>query len=173
VVIIGWIGSPATAHFLRIVAPVLEKLRKQLPIRCVAIGARADQVQGTPFEALPWSESTEAAMLQQLDVGIMPLSDTPFERGKCGYKLIQYMACGVPVVASPVGVNTEIVSPDVGFLATGEAQWTAAFEALIRDGSLRERLGTMGRRRVRETYSLQVQAPRFIRMLRSLTTEAR
>ena len=105
-------------------------------------------------------------MLYRIDIGIMPLPDAPWEKGKCGYKLIQYMACGLPVVASPVGVNTEIVAQgENGFLASGDSQWTEAINTLVADVALRQRLGRAGRRQVETTYCLQAQAPRLIEML--------
>ena len=169
VVTVGWIGSPATADYLRDVAPALAPLQAAGSIRCVAIGARPDQVAGTPFQAIEWTEDTEVARLQQLDVGIMPLPDAQWERGKCGYKLIQYMACGLPVVASPVGVNTDIVAPGVnGFLASGPEQWTEAVRALATDGGLRRRMGDEGRRQVEQTYSVQAQSQRLVAMFNSV-----
>ena len=168
-VVVGWIGSPATAHYLREVVEPLRRLCARYPLRCVAVGANRDQVQGTPFEAIPWEESTEVELLRSLDIGIMPLRDGPWERGKCGYKLIQYMACGVPAVASPVGANRDIVSDgDNGFLAGTEAQWCEALERLIVDPSLRARMGLAGRRTVERTYCLQVQAPRLADIVRSV-----
>jgi hypothetical protein len=95
----------------------------------------------------------------------MPLDDEPWQRGKCGYKLIQYMACGKPVVASPVGMNKEIVTRDVGCLALGDEQWYMALLQLGRDPRLRARMGRAGRADVERTYSLQVQAPRVARLL--------
>lgn len=160
--IVGWIGSPATAGYLQLITAVAEQLRATHRVRFVAIGARPDQVHGTPFEAWEWRESTEAAQLRRLDIGIMPLADEPWERGKCGYKLIQYMACGLPVVASPVGINSEIVQHgENGFLAADTAAWLENLTGLIEDPSLRLRLGDAGRRRVEEKYCLHVQGPRL------------
>ena len=165
-VVVGWIGSPSTAEYLRQVSGALATLQDEGLIRCVAIGARPDQVEGTPFEAIEWQEDTEVQQLQFFDIGIMPLPDEPWERGKCGYKLIQYMACGLPVVASPVGANTEIVTPAVnGILADNTEQWLAALKELAGDPGLRIRMGSEGRRRVEEWYSLQAQAPRLVSML--------
>ena len=171
-VTIGWIGSPATADYLKTVDPVLRQLRERHPVRCVAIGARDDQVSGSQFESWTWSEGTEAAQLQQFDIGIMPLPDEPWERGKCGYKLIQYMACGLPVIASPVGANRSIVvDGDNGFLAGDDRQWLGALEWLVADPSLRERMGARGRQMVQQTYCVQVQAPRLVDMLRQARCE--
>ena len=167
-VIIGWIGSPATAHYLHLVAGALIAVASRHAIRCIAIGARPDQVSGTPFEAWPWSEPTEVSMLYQFDIGIMPLPNEPWEQGKCGYKLIQYMACGLPVVASPIGVNKEIVKQgDTGELAGNTAEWAQAIERLVVDAALRDRMGAAGRRRVEATYSMQAQVKRLTGLLQS------
>ncbi len=164
--VIGWIGSPATADYLRILTPALLELSSRYNIRCVAIGARPDQVADTPFEALEWHEDREVALLGQLDIGVMPLPDGHWERGKCGYKLIQYMACGLPVVASPVGVNSDIVLPgENGYLATTTEEWTAMLEQLVVNEKLRLQMGAAGRLRVEEVYSLQAQVPRIVKML--------
>lgn len=169
-VVIGWIGSPSTAHYLQMLSAPLEALAQRHPIRCVSVGARTDQVQGTCFEAVSWSEETEVDSICEFDIGVMPLVDEPFERGKCGYKLIQYMACGLPVVASPVGVNSEIVQPGVnGELARTNKDWEHALDHLICDAALRHRLGESGRQCVEAWYSLQVQAPQLIGLFRSLT----
>lgn len=172
-VIIGWIGSPATAQYLHAVTPALAEVASRHAIRCVAIGARADQLSGTPFEAWPWSESTEVSMLHRFDIGIMPLPNAPWEQGKCGYKLIQYMACGLPVVASPVGVNSEIVQQDEnGELAGSFAEWIQAIERLVADGDLRRRMGAAGRKRVEQIYSMQAQSDRLVALLRQAASKA-
>lgn len=168
-VVVGWIGSPATAKYLEMVSEVLNRLCLRHRMRCVAIGAREDQLVGTPFRPAPWHEDTEVSSLCGLDIGIMPLPDAPWERGKCGYKLIQYMGCSLPVVASPVGVNRQIVrNGENGFLADSEVQWEECLERLIVDASLRARMGAAGRERVEQEFCLQVQGPRLARMLREL-----
>jgi glycosyltransferase involved in cell wall biosynthesis len=113
-----------------------------------------------------WDEATETAEIGNFDVGIMPLPDNPWERGKCGFKLIQYMACGKPVVASPVGVNREIVVEGVnGFLASTQKEWVDALLRLKENPALRRTMGERGRRMVEERYCLQVTAPRLQRIL--------
>lgn len=168
-VTIGWIGSPFTAKYLHFLAPVLQEMVDTRSVRIVAVGANPEQLQGLPIEVRPWSEQNEISELKQFDIGIMPLHDEPFERGKCGYKLIQYMACGKPVVASPVGVNSVIVREGVeGFLSGTLSQWREALRKLCDDASLRQLLGAAGRKRVEAEYSLQVAAPRLEELLRSV-----
>lgn len=164
---IGWIGSPQTASYLAAVAPALRELLAQPDTRLVLVGAGRGAPVALTAEVRPWTEASEVADIASFDVGIMPLPDAPWERGKCGYKLIQYMACGKPVVASPVGVNRQLVEPGVnGYLATTLADWAQALKSLREDAALRQRLGAAGRMRVATAYDLQVTAPRLAHLLR-------
>ncbi len=169
VITIGWMGSPATAPYLHRLAPVLQTLAANQNIRWVAVGANPAQLETLPLTVWPWTEAGEVADIQQFDIGIMPLPDEPFERGKCGYKLIQYMACGKPVVASPVGVNSVIVRHGIeGFLASSTEQWIEALQTLVDDAALQQQMGQAGRARVEAEYSLQVTAPKLECLLRSV-----
>jgi glycosyltransferase involved in cell wall biosynthesis len=121
-----------------------------------------------PVKILPWSEDREASLVAGFDIGIMPLSDGPWERGKCGYKLIQYMAVGKPVVASAVGANVEIVTYGAcGELVSGPDDWIRALDRLLEDSELRDACGSSGRRAVEERYSLQAQASVLAEVLMS------
>jgi hypothetical protein len=163
---IGWIGQRATAPFLTPLASVFKRLTVERRACFRAVGIDAASL-GLPMVSVPWREDTEVAAMGAFDIGIMPLTDGPFERGKCGYKLIQYMACGLPVVASPVGVNRQIVEHGVnGFLAETPAQWEKALRTLALDAGLRARMGRAGRRKVEQHYALQVTAPRLEELLR-------
>jgi glycosyltransferase involved in cell wall biosynthesis len=169
-VTIGWIGSPSTWPYMRPILPVLRALAESRGIRVRVVGAgpaaRADAFPG--LDLIEWSEAREIEDVRAMDIGVMPLPDDIWALGKCGYKLIQYMACALPVVASPIGVNCEIVSPgENGFLATGESHWRDSLVRLIDDPDLRRTFGAAGRLRVEERYSLEVHAPRFVRLLRS------
>ena len=165
---IGWIGSPATIDYMRLLADPLAALATQRRIVLRLIGATLD-LPGVPTEHVPWTEAGEVQAIAELDVGVMPLPDSPWERGKCGYKLVQYLACGVPVVASPVGVNTKIVQPGQnGFLAATDAEWVQALTCLADDAALRRRLGAQGRALVESRYSLQVAAPTLAAWLQEL-----
>lgn len=165
---VGWIGSPLTARYVHLVDAALASLRQRGEIRLVLVGADRGHSfpPGVPMEIRPWAEETEAADIMDFDVGIMPLPDGPWERGKCGYKLIQYMACGKPVVASPVGINKTIVEHGVnGFLAETRRDWVDALSRLRHDPLLRRRMGEAGRKKVEDCYSLQQNAPLLLRWL--------
>lgn len=164
--VIGWIGSPMTAKYLQVIAPALAAVCADGKARIRLIGSGPVDLPGVPVDVIPWSEATEVEEIRRFDVGVMPLPDTPWERGKCGFKLIQYMACGLPVVASPVGVNSEIVEEGGnGFLAANHDDWVRALTSLRDDALLRQRLGAAGRDKVERQYSLQVTGPRLAKLL--------
>jgi glycosyltransferase involved in cell wall biosynthesis len=164
---IGWIGSPITAPYLGLVKDALYDVCQQTDARIVLIGAgERDFLPGLEKENLAWSEDSEVANIQSCDVGIMPLPDEPFAQGKCGYKLIQYMAAGLPVVASPVGVNARIVEQGkTGFLASSREEWKQALVTLYEDAGLRNIMGSAGRQKVEKEYTLQITAPRLVDIL--------
>jgi glycosyltransferase involved in cell wall biosynthesis len=169
-VVVGWIGSPSTAPYLELVVPALRTLSEDLNVRIRLVGGEF-RATGLEIECRPWSEDSEVREIQDFDIGLMPLFDTPWERGKCGYKLIQYMACGVPAVASAVGMNSEIISTGKnGLLAQKPADWLSAIRALCLDAGLRGQLGAEGRRTVENKYSLQVTAPRFVNIFQQALT---
>jgi hypothetical protein len=166
---IGWIGSPLTSDYLELVRPALTELAKNMPVKIVVIGGAPSTLAGIPVAHRMWSVETEANEVAQLDVGIMPLPDGLWERGKCGYKIIQYMASWLPVVASPVGANTQIVEPGItGFLAGSLASWTSALLNLWQHPDLRREMGIAGRQKVEQQYSLKTAAPQLIGLLRQV-----
>ena len=164
---LGWIGTPATQVYLAGLAPVLAEACRGGATRVLAIGPRTSfSLPGVPLEVKPWSEEQEAPALQEFDVGLMPLPDTPWARGKCGLKLVQYMASGRPVVASPVGANRDIVEHGkTGYLASSDAEWLSAISELRSSRELRERMGRAGRARAESSYSLAAAAPRLALLL--------
>jgi glycosyltransferase involved in cell wall biosynthesis len=166
---VGWLGSPSTTRYVRLLANVFARLAASGPLRVVVVGGTPVTMPGVQVEQRPWSKDTEAGDIAGFDVGVMPLEDSPWERGKCGYKLIQYMAGGVPVVASPVGVNAELAVPEVtGLLASSDDEWVAALGRLRDDPALRRRLGEAGRALVERRYSLDVATPRLAKVLTDL-----
>jgi glycosyltransferase involved in cell wall biosynthesis len=162
--IIGWLGSPTTWQNVEPIVPVILKCDADFHV----IGANGGAAIGSGITSIAWSEASEVPELQRMDIGIMPLIDLPFQRGKCGYKLIQYMACGIPVVASPVGVNSEIVAHGKnGFVASSDAEWADALGILLSNGDLRQEMGKIGRLIIEERYSLKVQHARLANFLSS------
>jgi glycosyltransferase involved in cell wall biosynthesis len=164
--VIGWIGSPETSFFLQELGDVLKQLSSSLSFGLRVIGDMDFSLPGLEVETVPWSEESEAELLAGCDIGIMPLPDTPVARGKCGLKLLQYMASGLPVVSSPAGGASEIIEDGVnGFLAHGEGEWIGNLTRLLGDPDLRSRIGAAGRRRVEKQYSLDVWAPRMVAVI--------
>ena len=158
---VAWIGLPYNLGYLDVLAEPLAALaaagrRCQLRVISSALPDDLSRFAGVDVVLRPWSEAGEADELRACDVGVMPLPDTPWAAGKCGLKLLQCMAAGLAVVASPVGVNTDIVRDgEHGLLAATPAEWRSALERLAADPDLRARLGAAGRRRVAERYSLE------------------
>lgn len=160
--VVGWIGSPTTWVNVEPLLDVVRDISREhgAEIHVIGAGARAEGLSG--IRTIAWQEAREIAEVQTMDIGIMPLIDRPFQRGKCGYKLIQYMACGLPVVASPVGVNGDIVENGVtGFLAEAPEQWAVALDRLLGDPALRRQMGTAGRTRAVRDYSLEAHRDRL------------
>jgi glycosyltransferase involved in cell wall biosynthesis len=158
---VGWIGSPTTATYLRSIIEPLSALGREGPVNLVVVGGKAPRIPDVNVIQAEWTEQTEIAHLNSFDVGVMPLNDDEWARGKCAFKLIQYMACGVPVVASRVGANLDVVTPECGFLASTPEEWLAALRELRNEMTLRERMGEAARARVVDHYSLRITLPKL------------
>jgi glycosyltransferase involved in cell wall biosynthesis len=166
---IVWIGSPSTVKYLELLKVPLQALAAEIPFRLRIVGGGYFNLPGVEVESVEWTEGSEAESIRACDVGVMPLLDSPWERGKCGYKLIQYMASGLPVVASDVGANAEIVSHGQnGFLATTSSEWVAGLSRLLKDASLRAQMGLRGRQRVEDAYCIQHTGQRIAELLRAV-----
>jgi glycosyltransferase involved in cell wall biosynthesis len=166
---IGWLGSQTVAASLaeNCFRSALMRFCADYASRFVVVGARPPEIPGVRIEVRKWSQENEARDLMTFDVGVSPLVDSPLERGKCGLKLIQYMAAGRPVVASPVGFNCELVDHGHnGFLASSTSEWIEALEKLRRDTALREWMGGCARKMVQDKYSLSMTAQKLLTLLR-------
>lgn len=161
--IIGWIGSRSTQKYLVSIYDALVTVCNSHRARLLLVGATSEIVTELPdmkIDIVPWSEDNEANLIQQMDIGIMPLIDGPWEKGKCGYKLIQYMACSVPVIASPVGINVDIVQKsDAGLLADNITTWQNSLIQLLDSPEDRLKYGLAGKKAVEILYSSKIQAP--------------
>ncbi len=161
---VGWIGSRSTRRYLGVVAAPLADLVRRVPRTTIAVMAdqAPSELAGLPVEFTPWSEDAEVPFLRSLDAGLMPLPDDPWTRGKCGFKLLQYMACGVPALASDVGANREILADGAaGILCADDAAWTSGLARLADDATAARALGLRGRAEVEAKWAASVLGPRF------------
>jgi glycosyltransferase involved in cell wall biosynthesis len=164
---IGWIGTPLTVCYLTEIAGLLRDLVRRYDVRVRVIGAPSYRIAGIPVIAVPWRLDTEVEELVSCDIGVMPLRDDAYSRGKCGAKLLQYMGVGIPAVASPVGANREIIEQGrTGFLARSNDEWAEALERLIVDADLRKEMSRAARERVEDHYALSTEAIRLTEFFR-------
>lgn len=165
--VVGWIGSPTTATYLSMLAGVFKSVHADTAFQVKVSGASSPVIfDAVPTTNVPWSLANEVSLFNQCDVGVYPLTDDEWSKGKCGFKAIQFMACGVPVVASAVGVNREIIQDGVnGFLATTPEEWASKLRRLLTDLPLRAQFIAAGRQTIEDTYSLRVCAPQVAAVL--------
>ncbi len=155
-VIIGWIGTPFNAKYLQVVKNAFQELQKNHHIILRLVGPeKYFKMEGVNFELPEWRLDAEVSWLSTFDIGIMPLTDDPWTRGKAGYKLLQYMSMGIPPVASPVGFNQELIQDGVnGFLANSQEDWVKKLSLLIENAQLRKTIGEQARATIEQKYSL-------------------
>lgn len=164
-VTLGWIGSHSSAPYLRMLDPVLPRLASRYDLRLKVVGGDYHCVLAQ-VSTHEWRLNREVADLQSFDIGLMPMPDNAWTRGKCAFKALQYMAVGIPVVCSPVGMNTEVVQDgDNGFHAESEEEWTEKLALLIENPGLREAMGQRGRAVVEERYSVKSNFPKLMQVL--------
>jgi glycosyltransferase involved in cell wall biosynthesis len=162
---VGWTGSHSTLKYIDVVIPVLQQLEKKYGaiFQFVVIANKKPELRLNNLVFIPWKEQTEIKDLSIIDIGIMPLTDDIWAKGKCGFKALQYMALQIPAVVSPVGVNTEIIDSGInGFLCSTEQEWFNAIDKLILDENLREQVGAAGRKKVIERYSVLSNSSTFL-----------
>ena len=162
-IVIGWTGSHSTLKYLEDLTPVLQQMEEQNPnVSFLVIADKSPTIKLKNLIFTPWSKETEIADLAQLDIGIMPLPDDQWAKGKCGFKALQYMALEIPCIASPVGVNTSIIQHGVnGFLCNSPQEWMQCFEQLSNE-ALRKKLGQEGRKTVESSYSVRSNCSNFL-----------
>jgi glycosyltransferase involved in cell wall biosynthesis len=167
---IAWIGLGSNLLYVRALAAPLRELAKRLDYRLVVISNAELAIEGVEIENIAWSLEGQERELARCDVGIMPLEiDSPWSQGKCAYKLLQYMAAGLPVVATKVGMNAQVVEHESnGLLVSTDAEWTAALERVLRDRTLATRFGTKARRRIEHDFAYQTLAARWADFLAAL-----
>lgn len=168
---IGWTGSHTTITHFEYAIPFLKKLKQRFGDRIYfkVIGDSLYANTELGIKGIAWKYETEISDLSEIDIGIMPLPDNEWTKGKCGLKGLQYMALEIPSVMSNVGVNSQIISDSVnGFLAENEEEWVEKISRLIEDASLRKRIGTAARKTVEEYYSVNSQKEQYLSCMQSL-----
>ena len=166
--LMGWMGSSTSQTYLEMFAPVLKRVLDGQPLELLVVSDREPVLPGVPHRWRAWSRERETADLEEFDIGIMPMPDDEWARGKCSMKALQYMGMGVPAVCSAVGANKEVVEHGRnGFLAETPDDWRTAIETLIRDPALRQRMGEAGRRTVEARYSMRASAALFADVVRA------
>ncbi|MEX2526783.1 MAG: glycosyltransferase family 4 protein [Gemmatimonadota bacterium] len=163
--VLGWIGTPITARYLRDIAPVLAEVTESHGVSLRTVGSGPLDLPGVSVDVRPWTLEDEGAEVAGFHAGIMPLRDGPWERGKCGYKLVQYMAAGRPVVASSVGAARDIVvDGETGFLVRGPGEWARSIRWLVEHPDEARVMGMKARERARALYSVEAVAPHLLRI---------
>lgn len=166
-VTIGWTGSHSTLKYLNMIIPVLRQLKETIDFNFLVIADKKPLLQLDDWQFIPWNAMTEIEDLQKIDIGLMPLEADEWAEGKCGFKLIQYLALGIPAVASPIGVNKQIIEEGVnGFLCKQDQQWHAAVKLLIADYELRESFGKEGRKKIIREYSIAGNRSAFLTLFK-------
>ena len=165
---VGWIGVPAASVYLSQLAQPLMELGREGPVRFLVVGGYSAAIPGVEVVNMPWSEATEVEIINTFDVGVMPLFDDEWARGKCAFKLIQYMACGIPVIASPVGANVDVVSDICGLLAASPGAWLDGLRRFRDNPALRKSFGVAARLRVEQMYSLRSTLPVMTKKIRAV-----
>ena len=171
---VGWIGTPSTyKQYLHEKLPLLKDLAELKNFKISIMGSVVPiSKSNKTIEFVEWSESSESSFIQALDIGIMPLDNLPWSIGKSGYKIIQYMSCGIPVVASPIGVNNDLIENGInGFLASTNEDWSASIINLINDKNLRQQMGLLGREKIEKKYSLKVWGPKISKIICKVVEE--
>lgn len=166
-VVLGWSGSGSTTKHLRVLEPVLHRLKAQgVAFKVVVMGDADFRIEGIEVEALAWNESYEVEVIRQFDIGLYPLPDEQWVYGKSGLKALQYMAAGVPVIATAIGTNFRIIEHDVnGFLAKTEDEWLYYLQQLIDDEALRRRIGQKGAQILEEKFSVNANRDTYLRII--------
>lgn len=174
-IVIGWIGSPTTEPYLKLVCNAMQILSQKYSFIFKIVGAgNKIFIPNVEIENYEWQLEKEISDFKSIDIGIYPLPDTTWARGKAGFKAIQFMAVGVPVVASPVGMTEELIQDGVnGFLASSDEDWVKKISMLIENLLLRKKMGLAGRRTIEEGFSVKVNAPKYLKIIHDYELQAK
>ena len=166
---LGWSGSHSTSQYLYLLESVLQNISSSRSVKILVIGDASFNIDGVELEAISWSENTEVDDLTRIDIGLYPLPDEPWVYGKSGLKALQYMALGIPTVASAVGMNFKVIEDGVsGFLVKNDREWITTITRLIDDPALRARVGEASRLRILNKYSVKANQPTYLSIFKEV-----
>lgn len=169
---LGWTGTLTTLKHIDLILPVLQKLEERFDFDFIVIANDKPNIDLKSLVYIAWNKKTEIEDLSKIDIGLMPLPNDEWEKGKCGFKGLQYMALSIPTVMSPVGVNVEIIQPqENGLLAESEEEWLLALTDLIQSAELRDKYGKAGRKTILERYSVESNQKKYLEMIRTVLNE--
>lgn len=164
-VVVGWTGTHSTIRFLEPLVPLVLKVCRETNAHFLVIADKSPTIDFEKFEFVKWTEETESEDVLRMNIGIMPLGEDDWSKGKCGFKAIQYMALGIPAVVSPVGVNSKIVDHNRnGFLCSNDQEWEFALRKLIADAALRKQMGEDAQHKIRSEYSKHAWRQKFLQL---------
>lgn len=167
--VIGWSGSHSTAPYLHLLDSVLKELSRCFRFKLLVMGATSFQLPGIDVELVPWSVDVEIPTLQRIDIGVYPLPDDNWVQGKSGLKALQYMALGIPTVATAIGCNDRVIEDGVsGYLVSTSEEWIARLSQLLRDPQLRSTIGRNARDRVERLYSVEANKTTYLSIFQSV-----
>jgi len=171
--VIGWVGSHSTSQYLKLLSEAMQGLAHRRAFLFRVVGAEKPiKIEGVQVEYVEWTLEGEVRFFQDLDIGVYPIIEDDWSRGKTGFKAIQYMSVGVPPVCSPVGEVPEVVEDGVtGFLAATTEEWVDRLDQLLSDPDLRVRMGSAGRKVVEERYSINQWGPVLVRVLKEVSSK--
>jgi glycosyltransferase involved in cell wall biosynthesis len=166
---IGWTGTLTTLKQINLIVDILKKIENEFDIDILIISNEEPQLDLKSLKYIAWNKTTEIEDLQKIDIGIMPLYDTEWEKGKCGFKGLQYMALAIPTIMSPVGVNPEIINDGYnGYLANSNGEWYDKIKLLINDEELRKEIGLKGQETIKQRYSTEANTSKYLDLLNSV-----
>ena len=167
--VIGWSGSFSTSPYLKLLEKPLRRLREKVDFKLLVIGDATFRMDGVEVEALPWTEATEVRDLSRIDIGLYPLPDEKWVYGKSGLKALQYMALGIPTIATAIGANFRVIEDGVsGFLVRDEQEWVDRLERLVSDPELRRKIGQAARKRVEDRFSIRANRDTYLGIFREV-----
>ena len=163
--VVGWTGSHTTMQYLEELIPVLDELSNEINFKFRVISNQPMTIERDYLEFTPWNAATEIEDLASINIGVMPLTDNEWSRGKCGFKALQYMSLGIPAVVSPVGVNTTIIAhSDNGFICSTPDEWKNTLKDLLNNSELRRSIGQKGKERVLDDYSVEANKENYLKL---------